>query len=117
MSKTQRTPRRRSGQIFAQNLVRVMRERSLSQRAVAEMCGVQVSVVNGWTAGALPGDPQTVLRLCKALGLDFQQMLTGEVSNFSPKDLKLNDLFDMEADPAFTGLFQIAATRLKRRTE
>jgi transcriptional regulator with XRE-family HTH domain len=93
-----------------------MQERSLSQRAVAEMCGVQVSVVNGWTAGALPADPQAVLRLCKALGLDFQQMLTGEFSNFAPKDLKMEDLFETQTEPAFSGLFQIEAKRLRRRT-
>lgn len=107
--------RRRVQSPFARNLAKLLKERSLSQRAAAEIAGVSVSVINSWLSNSVPQDHAALLRLCKALNADFQHLLTGEFSTLSPKDLKLEDVFDVENSPQFSGVFLLEAKRLKRK--
>lgn len=100
---------------FSQNLARFLRERAITQKAAAEIAGVSVSVINSWLSGVIPQDLNAVLRLSTALNADFQHMLTGEHNKFAPKDLSLNEIFDVQDDPAFSGIFMIEAKKLKRK--
>ena len=56
-----------------------------------------------------------ILKLCNATGEDFQHLLTGVRKDLKVGTLKLEDLFEVEAAPDFSGLFLIEAKRLKRR--
>lgn len=100
---------------FSQNLARFLRERAITQKAAAEIAGVSVSVINSWLSGVIPQDLNAVLRLSTALNADFQHMLTGEHNKFAPKDLALSEIFDMQDDPAFSGIFMIEAKKLRRK--
>ena len=101
--------------VFAKNLKNLLQERGLSQRAVAELASVRPSVVNDWLAGCRPTKMEPVVALCQALKIDFQYLLTGTRSILHRDDLSLNDLFDIEEEPNFSGLFLIEAKRLRRK--
>ena len=103
--------RRRVESAFASNLQSVMKKHRLTQRKVGETCGVSVAVVNDWLSGAQPHDLNAVLKFCKAMKCDFKFMLTGEKSELS--DLALSDIFDIEPDASFSGMFIIEAKRLR----
>lgn len=105
--------RKRVQSPFADNLRMVMKEHGLTQRKASEICGVSVAVINEWLSGAQPHDLQAVLKLCKAVKSDFKFLLTGEKSELG--DLDLKDLFNIEDDPTFSGLFLLEAKRLKRK--
>lgn len=102
---------------FSENLRKVSEERQLSQRAIAEIAGIPLSTLNTWLNGAIPTDHMAVLKLCKALSLDYQWLMTGEVSNSRVGDLRLDQIFSIEDDASFSGIFQIEAKRLKRRKQ
>ncbi len=102
---------------FAANLKKVLKERGLSQRAAAEICGVNATSITDWLAGMAPRDLSAVLRLCQAIKVDFQWLLTGQHSEVRLEDLSLNEIFEIEHDPAFSGMFVIEAKRLKRRSK
>ena len=93
---------------FGSILKRVIDERDLSVKAVAEMAGVRPSVVQSWISSANPHDLQAVARLAKALDMNFKELLLGE------KDLPLRieaaDLFD-EQD-FFEGICKVKVQRL-----
>ena len=108
-----RPARKRIASRFAENLQQLTKERNLTQRRISEICGVSVAVVNEWLHGSIPHDPGAVLRLSQELQVDFKWLLTGEKTEL--KDLQLADLFDMESDPSFSGLFMVEAKRLKRK--
>ena len=112
MKKQKRNNRKRANSPFSENLKQVLTVRKLTQRAIAELAGVQVSVVNSWMSGAVASDPIVVLKLAKALNLDYQFLMTGEYSNFKPEDLTIDQVFRSESDPAWSGIFQIEAKRL-----
>ena len=111
-------PRRKKTDIpFAKNLQKVLKERGLSQRAAAEIAGVSVTTINDWLSGTSPANLEAVLKLCRALKTEFQWMLTGTRDSVDTKDLTLSEIFDIQDDPAFSGIFKIEAKRLKRRNE
>ena len=111
-----RQPRRkRITTPFAQNLKKILQDREVSIRGAAEICGVNQAMVHSWINGAQPHDLIAVLKLCKALKCDFQWLLTNSHPQVSIKEMSLQEIFEMENDPAFSGIFQIEAKRLKRR--
>jgi transcriptional regulator with XRE-family HTH domain len=113
-NKTQNKPaRKKVTSPFGQNLKAVMQRQNLTQRKVAEICGVSVSVVNDWLAGSQPHDLGVVLKLCNEFNLDFKWLLTGQKSSIA--SLKLEDIFHIEDDPSFSGLFLLEAKRLKKK--
>ena len=98
---------------FGQNLKAVMKQHKLTQRKVSEICGVGVSVVNDWLSGSQPHDLSVILKLCDEFKIDFKWLLTGKRSDIS--SLGLGDIFHIEDDPTFSGLFLLEAKRLKRK--
>jgi transcriptional regulator with XRE-family HTH domain len=99
--------------IFSKNLKRLLRERGISQKAVADLLGLNPSVVHDWLNGGTPRDPAVLLKLCRTLKIDFQWLMTGEAKEFNPSELGLGQIFDVEPDSAFSGMFLIEAKRLK----
>ncbi len=100
---------------FASNLKAVLEEREISSSAAAEICGVSKTAVHAWLNGGAPQDLDAVAKLCNALKVDFQWLLTGSRSQGNLKGAPLSELFEIHDDPAFSGLFMIEAKRLKRR--
>lgn len=100
---------------FAKNLKAVMVERQLTVRGVAELAGVSASVTQDWLSGTIPHDLQAVAKVAGALKIDFQWLLTGTHAVAGIHDLSLSEIFDIENDPAFSGIFVLEAKRLKRK--
>lgn len=101
--------------MFSENLAMIVKERGITQKTLAEIAGVNRSVINSWLSGVVPQDLNAVLKISKSLKLDFQYLLTGEHSNFSPKDLQISEIFDVEIDPDFSGIFMLEAKRLRKK--
>lgn len=100
---------------FAKNFAEVLKQRNLSQRAVAEIAGVAPSVISDWLAGAIPQDLNALMKICQALNCDFQYLLTSVHSRPDIKDISLSELFDVNDVPDFEGVFQIQMKRLTRK--
>ena len=109
----QKPARKRLQSPFAGNLKTIMREHNLTQRRTSDICGVSVAVVNEWLSGSQPHDLNAVLKLCKQFKIDFKWLLTAEKSELSDIDLK--EIFNIEDDPTFSGIFLLEAKRLKRK--
>ncbi len=90
-------------------------ERGLTQKAIAQLADVPVSTVCGWVSGVLPTDPLAAYRLAKALNVDFQWLLTSESSKGRPSEIPISEIFDLQDEPAMTGMFGITARRLKKK--
>lgn len=109
--------RKRADGPFAQNLKTIFNERGLTQRSAAEIAGVSVATINDWLNGSQPNDLMAVMKLCNTLKCDFQWLLTDSNKRVSPEDLSLSQIFDIEDDPTFSGVFMIEAKKLKRKGE
>ncbi len=107
--------RKRAESPFSKNLKSILTDRGVSQKAAAELAGVSQSTIVDWTTGSNPTDPLAVQRLCRALKCEFEWLLTGEISKAEIKGLSLSEIFDVQGDAAFSGIFQIEAKRLKRK--
>ena len=111
-----KTPsRKRIKSPFGANLKCLIEERALTQRSVAEIAGVGVATINDWLNGAQPNDLEAVSKICKAFNCSFEWILTGKVEKVRAEELTLSEVFDIEDDPSFSGIFMIEAKRLKRR--
>lgn len=102
---------------FARNLKKILEERGISQRGAAEIAGVNVAVLHDWLNGSVPHDHSAVLKLCKALSCDFQWLLTDTHAQIEAKDFSISEIFDVQDDPDYSGIFMIEAKRLRRRSE
>lgn len=116
MSKKTQQESGNSTDIFGRNLTELLKSRGISQRAAAELISVNPSVIHDWCSGAIPRDLQAVAKLCKALSVDFQWLLTGEQSPKVEQNKSLEDFFEVEEDSSFSGIFQIEAKRLRRKS-
>jgi len=63
---------------FGITLRKIMDERGLTVRAIAELASVNSSVVQSWIGKANPHDLEAVGRLAKALNIGFKQLVLGE---------------------------------------
>jgi len=115
MSNDAKPKRRKAESPFKDNLKAILNERGISQKGAAEIMGVSITVVHDWLQGSYPNDPSAVLKVCKAIGCDFQWMLTGEDSSKNQIQSNLAQFFDIEDEPMFSGIFKIEAKRLKKR--
>lgn len=104
--------RKKSSTPFAANLKLLLTERGLSQKSAADIMGISVSVIHDWLQGSYPNDPMPILKLCQAINCDFQWLLTGKRSVAVATD-NLQEIFDIEDEPDFSGIFKIEAKRLK----
>ena len=117
MEKLNKPKRKRVSSPFAGNLKKVLDERGISIRSAAQICGVNQASVHSWLNGTQPHDVNCLLKLCKAVKCDFQWLLTGTHGQAKVQEMALQEIFETENDPAFSGIFQIEAKRLKRRKE
>lgn len=101
--------------IFAGNLEKLLKERKLTQKMLADIAGVSPSTMAEWLNGNQPQSMEAVLRICESLKIDFQFLLTGENSRTNLKDISLAEIFEMEDEPSFSGVFQIEMKRLTRK--
>lgn len=115
MKKSNKPTRKRISSPLGKNLRKVLEERAISQRGAAELAGVQVSVINGWLTDSIPHDLSAVQRLCRGLKVDFEWLLTGERSKLNIGDVPLSEIFDVEDEADFSGVFEISARRLRRK--
>ena len=116
VKKIRRKPiRKKPSVIFMKNLRALLTEKELSQRGAAEIMGISVSVVHDWLQGSYPNDPDAILKLCKATGADFQWLLTGLPTSKSQSTAPLSEIFNIEHDSSFSGIFMIEAKRLKKK--
>lgn len=100
---------------FAKNLKTVLEERGITQKAASELAGVPASTIGDWLSGVHPTDALAVQRLARALSCDFEWLLTGSTGKTNLSGIPLSEIFDVQDEPAFSGLFEISARRLKRR--
>ena len=115
--KTKETSKKKNTSVFAQNLKKILEERKISQADAARLAGIKRSTINDWLAGTNPQDLQAVQKLSTAINCDFQWLVTGTISpKQQPEDLSLNQLFDIETDASFSGIYIIEAKKLKRRS-
>lgn len=91
---------------FGKRLRKIMDQRSLTVRAVAEMAGVTGSVVQSWISNAVPHDLEAVSRLAKALNVGFKELLLGEPETEENPEL----MFD--AQDWFEGICKVKVQRL-----
>ena len=112
----QKPARKRIESPFSKNLTAILEERGISQKAAAAMAEVTPATMSDWTSGAsLPHDYGKIEKLCRALGCDFQWLLTGTHSRSDLKDISMSEIFDSEPDPSFSGIFEISAKRLRKK--
>lgn len=111
-AKKGRKPKRPS--VFAKNLKKIMAEKKMNIRELSRQLGIANSVLHGWVNGVTPNDPEIVLRLCQVLGADFQFMMTGTPSSNLTPD-RLDELFQMEDTPEFSGIYLLEAKKLRWR--
>jgi len=110
-----RAPRRsRVETPFAANLAQVLKERQLTGKAAAEICGVAPSVIADWLGGGAPANPLAVQRLATALQVSFEWLLTGTMTSVPAGSVSLAELFE-EHEVGLSGIFKIEAKRLVRR--
>jgi transcriptional regulator with XRE-family HTH domain len=94
---------------FGKILSKLMKERQLTIQAIANMAGVNKSVVHGWMTGTTPHDLIAIGKLSRALGIGFRELLLGEPEN--PVTLATLDLqFDKE--DVFEGLCEVKIRRI-----
>lgn len=102
---------------FSRNLKMILEERGISQKAAAAIAEVTPATINDWihNTSSTPQNHLAIQRLCRALNFDFEWVLTGSQSRVDLKDISMAELFESEPDPMFNGVFQISATRLRRK--
>jgi len=114
--KENKKPRRKrqDQSVFAKNLNRLLKERGLSHRVTAQMCGVSQSTLADWSAGAAPNNLHKVSDLARALGVSFSYLCLGVENDTSKDEIGIDDLYD-EEPTSFQGLFKLQATKLIRK--
>lgn len=105
----------RQQSVFAKNLKKVLEERSITQKAAAELAAVPASTVGDWLSGVHPTDALAVQRLCRALRCDFEWLLTGAKGPSDLSGIPISEIFDVTDEPTFSGFFEISARRLRKR--
>lgn len=94
---------------FGKILSKVMKERQLTIQSIANLAGVNKSVVHGWMTGTTPHDLFAIGKLSRALGIGFRELLLGEPE--LPITMSTLDLqFDKE--DVFEGLCEVRIRRI-----
>lgn len=94
---------------FGKILSKLMKDRQLTIQAIADLAGVNKSVVHGWMTGTTPHDLHAIGKLSRALGIGFRELLLGEPE--APVNLaSLEIQFDKE--DIFEGLCEVRIRRI-----
>lgn len=87
-SQASQSPKKKKGRRKGTNslnfgliLRKIMDDRGLTVRNIAEMAEVNSSVVQSWIGKANPHDLEAVSRLAKSLNIGFKELLLGEPEN------------------------------------
>lgn len=94
---------------FKEILKALMSERKLTSRKIAELAGVNPTVVQNWLEGKNPHDLQAVSKLAQGLKVSFKSLLLGE-SEYVEGPTSVAELF--EEQEWFDGLAKITIKRL-----
>ena len=99
---------------FGRILTKLIKERQLTIQAVANLAGVNKSVVHGWMTGTTPHALHAVGKLSRALGIGFRDLLLGEPE--SPIGLTSLDVhFNKEL--VFEGICEVSIRRIVAKQE
>ncbi|MEN9808803.1 MAG: hypothetical protein RLZZ488_370 [Pseudomonadota bacterium] len=99
---------------FGKILSKLMKERQLTIQTIADLAGVNKSVVHGWMTGTTPHDLRAIGKLSRALGVGFRELLLGEAE--TPVTLSnLEILFDKQ--DVFEGLCEIRIRKIVAKPE
>ena len=112
MNEVKRTRKGTNQLPFAKILKSVMEERNLTVRAVAEMAGVNGSVIQSWLTSANPHDLKAVAKLAQALGMNFKGLLLGEEETVNAATT-IGELFTEQE--WFDGICKVSIKRLVPR--
>ncbi len=115
MVKKKQPIRKRIESPFSKNLKAILEERGISQRAAAEIAGVNPASINEWLNGSHPSDPMATLKLCQGLKCDYQWLMTDSRPNLEVNELGLSEIFEIQDEADFSGIYMIEAKKLKRR--
>lgn len=99
---------------FGKILSKLMKERQLTIQAIANLAGVNKSVVHGWMTGTTPHDLLAIGKLSRALGIGFRELLLGEPE--SPVTLSTLEVQFDKVD-VFEGLCEVRIRRIIPKTE
>jgi transcriptional regulator with XRE-family HTH domain len=99
---------------FGKILSKLMKERQLTIQAIANLAGVNKSVVHGWMTGTTPHDLIAIGKLSRALGIGFRELLLGEPE--IPVTLSTLDVQFDKVD-VFEGLCEVRIRRIIPKTE
>src|ERR1700751_2842761 len=100
---------------FSENLKRLMKEHSVSTRALTLALGIPSSTISEWTAGREPklGDP--VLKLAKFFGVSLEFLITGK----EPEQEVIQTLLETECEQDFMtihqGIYRVRLEKLKNK--
>lgn len=99
---------------FGKILSKIMKERQLTIQAIANLAGVNKSVVHGWMTGTTPHDLYAVGKLSRALGIGFRELLLGEPeAPFTMSSLEMH--FDKQQ--VFEGLCEVSIKKIVPKNE
>ena len=94
---------------FGVRLRKIMDDRRLTVRAVANMAGVTSSVIQSWISKAAPHDLAAVGRLAQALNVGFKELLLGEPEHHENLEASF------EAEDFFEGICRIKVQKLSAK--
>jgi len=94
---------------FTKNLNALLLEKGISQRRAAEIAGLGVSTINGWTAGANPANFMALKKLTDFLKADLSFILSGSPSKPFGREHPPTPL-SLEDRPHLSGIFQVRSS-------
>jgi len=99
---------------FGKILSKLMKERQLTIQAIANLAGVNKSVVHGWMTGTTPHDLHAIGKLSRALGIGFRELLLGEPE--VPITLTTLDI-QFDKQDVFEGLCEVRIRKIVPKPE
>ncbi|GAG35819.1 unnamed protein product [marine sediment metagenome] len=97
---------------FAKRLAEIIKEKEITNKKAATICGIANSTFDSWLSGSLPTNFKAIKKLCDELNLSFTWLLTGEHEK-KDHDPSIVEMF--EEVPFFSGLARIRIDRLLPR--
>jgi transcriptional regulator with XRE-family HTH domain len=83
-------------QIMIGNFITLKRkEKNLTQEELAQKLGVSNKTISKWETGKCMPDYSIIESLCKELDITIQELITGEESKESNKDLNEKEIMDL----------------------
>lgn len=106
----------KSNSTFAVNLCRLMNEKQLTIREVADSIKVPKSTIDGWRSGKSPDNFIAVSRLAEMMGVSFQFLLTGNEEAKGGRKPTITEVLS-DGGELYDGIVQIKIRRLVPKGE